>query len=148
MATTPKRTLPLVARYADIWNCQVASPEVFKERSALLDELLHTAGRQASDVKRTLMLPVICWRDQNELEHRMKLLRDRIPHFAAMSTEQIFAFFRTNLAGVLGTPDEVNDQLQAYAAVGVEELIMQWFSFDDIEGLELIAEQVLPYFTT
>jgi hypothetical protein len=41
--------------------------------------------------------------------------------------------------------DEV-EQMQAYADVGVEELIVQWVSLDDIEGLEVMAEQVLPRF--
>ena len=82
----PKRTLPLVARYADIWNCQVASAEVFKERSALLDELLHAEGRQPHDVKRTALLPVICWRDQDDLERRMNRLCSNVPHFAGMSS--------------------------------------------------------------
>jgi F420-dependent oxidoreductase-like protein len=140
----PKRTLPLVARYADIWNCQVASPEVFKERSALLNELLHAEGRQLNEVKRTVMLTLICWRDQNDLEHRMNLLRGNIPHFASMATEQL----RTALAGILGTPEMVNEQLSAYANAGVEEMILQWFSLDDIEGLEIIAEHVLPNFST
>ena len=142
----PKRTLPLVARYADIWNSQVASPELFKERSALLDDLLRAQGRQANDVKRTLMLSVICWRDQDDLERRMDLLRTGIPLFATMSTEEILEFFRTNLAGILGTPDYVIEQLNVYAAVGVEEIIMQWLAMDDIEGLATLAEHVLPHF--
>ena len=144
----PKRTLPLVARYADIWNCEMASPEVFKERSALLDELLHAEGRQPNEVKRTGMLTLICWRDQADLERRMNLLRGNVPQFAEMSTEGLLEFFRTYLAGILGTPESVNEQLSAYASAGVEEMIMSWFSIDDIEGLEIIAEYVLPHFTT
>lgn len=145
--TGPKRTLPLVARYADIWNC-LASLEVFKERSALLDELLHAEGRQPSDVKRTVMLSVICWRDQDELERRMNLLRGNVPQVAAMSTEELLEFLRTNLAGILGTPESVIEQMSAYATAGVEEMIMQWLSMDDIEGLATVAEHVLPHFTT
>src|SRR5579859_2855989 len=34
------RTLPLVARYADIWNAQLLNPEEFQERSSYLDVLL------------------------------------------------------------------------------------------------------------
>src|SRR6266581_6792803 len=41
----PKRTLPLVARYADIWNAVMISPDKFHERSVLLDKLLREAGR-------------------------------------------------------------------------------------------------------
>jgi hypothetical protein len=38
-------------------------------------------------------------------------------------------------------------ELRAYADVGVEELIIQWFGMDDLEGLQLLAEQVLPQIT-
>lgn len=144
----PKRTLPLVARYADIWNCEVASPDVFKERSALLDELLHAEGRQPNEVKRTMMLSLICWRDQDDLERRMAHLRANVPQFADMPTEELVEFFRTVLAGILGTPESVTEQLRAYASAGVEELMMSWFSTGDIEGLETIAEHVLPHFST
>src|SRR5215831_9387508 len=39
-----KRTLPLVVRFADIWNGNFLSPEAFEERSITLDQLLRTAG--------------------------------------------------------------------------------------------------------
>ena len=42
----PKHTLPLVARYADVWNGVFLSPEEFRARSAALDDLLVAAGRQ------------------------------------------------------------------------------------------------------
>jgi F420-dependent oxidoreductase-like protein len=51
----PKRTLPLAARYADIWNAVFVSPEAFQDLSSQLDTLLLAAGRQPADVKRTLM---------------------------------------------------------------------------------------------
>jgi alkanesulfonate monooxygenase SsuD/methylene tetrahydromethanopterin reductase-like flavin-dependent oxidoreductase (luciferase family) len=142
----PKRTLPLVARYADIWNCQVASPDLFKERSALLDDLLLAEGRQPTDVKRTLLIPVMCWRDSAELEERMTSFRSTFSFPEPMPNEEIIGFFRTNMAGAWGTPDEVSEQLSAYAAAGVEELIMQWFSMADVDGIATIAETVLPHF--
>src|SRR6266516_3474893 len=52
----PKRTLPLVVRYADMWNANFLSPGAFRERSATLDQLLRASGRNPSDVKRTVML--------------------------------------------------------------------------------------------
>jgi F420-dependent oxidoreductase-like protein len=144
----PKRTLPMVARYADIWNCVGASPELFEERSALLDDLLHAQGRQPTDVKRTLMLLAICWRDQADMKRRMDQLRRSIPFMAAMSSEEIVEFCRTNLAGILGTPDDVIERLDIYAAAGVEEIILQWSGMEDIEGLATLAEHVLPHFNS
>ena len=140
----PKRTLPLVARYADIWNCQMASVELFTERSRVLDELIAAAGRQPTEVKRTVMLPVLCWRNQDELEQLAQGLRNASSHVAPMMTDEIIAFFRQHLAAITGNPDQVTEQIQAYARAGVEEMMCQWILLDDLVGLEILGKEVLP----
>jgi alkanesulfonate monooxygenase SsuD/methylene tetrahydromethanopterin reductase-like flavin-dependent oxidoreductase (luciferase family) len=45
------RTLPLVARYADVWHAW-GSPRSLEEASARVDELAVRAGRQPSDIMR------------------------------------------------------------------------------------------------
>jgi alkanesulfonate monooxygenase SsuD/methylene tetrahydromethanopterin reductase-like flavin-dependent oxidoreductase (luciferase family) len=50
-----KRTLPLAAKYANIWNAVMASPERFRELNGILDDLLREAGREPGDVRRTIM---------------------------------------------------------------------------------------------
>ena len=47
----PKRTLPLVARYADVWHA-FGTPNSLAEASARIDELAIEAGRQPSDILR------------------------------------------------------------------------------------------------
>jgi F420-dependent oxidoreductase-like protein len=49
-----KRTLPLAAHYADIWNSTFLSAEDFQSHSKELDRLLQKEGRSAESVKRTL----------------------------------------------------------------------------------------------
>jgi alkanesulfonate monooxygenase SsuD/methylene tetrahydromethanopterin reductase-like flavin-dependent oxidoreductase (luciferase family) len=49
----PRRTLPLVARYADIWNATRLTPEAFRLLSAKLDELAQGAGRDPRLIPRT-----------------------------------------------------------------------------------------------
>ncbi|GAC1433315.1 MAG: LLM class F420-dependent oxidoreductase [Ktedonobacteraceae bacterium] len=102
-----KRTLPLAARYASIWNGTFLSPEKFRENSAILDDLLQKAGRKPSDVKRTMM-------------HTATFGHD---------TQQ--------------TPVMLMQQIKAYEAAGVEELMLQWFDTDNIAGLRAFAENVL-----
>jgi F420-dependent oxidoreductase-like protein len=50
-----KRTLPLVARYADAWHC-FASPQHFRELSAAVDELAAVAGRDPASIIRASSL--------------------------------------------------------------------------------------------
>ena len=102
-----KRTLPLAARYADIWNGVFLTPEKFRENNAILDGLLQKAGRKPADVKRTMM------------------------HSATFGSD-------TPL-----TPDALVQHIKAYEEAGVEELMLQWFGMDDIDGLRAFAENVL-----
>jgi hypothetical protein len=124
----------------------VAPPQVFQERSLLLDELIRSQGRQPSDVKRTVMLPVICWRNTEDRDRRLNMIRDCVPQFAAMSAEKLVEFLRSRFAGILGPPANVIERMQLYSAYGAEEMVIQWFGQDDIEGLELLAQNVLTRF--
>jgi F420-dependent oxidoreductase-like protein len=142
----PRRTLPLVARYANIWNVTRLTPDEFRALSARLDELVRAADRELSAIKRTLMIPIICGRDTAELERRVRPFRQLFPDRADMPLDALLdnlrAFF-TNL--IVGTPDEVTDTIQVYADAGVDELIIQWIAVEDLEGLQVLAEQVLPH---
>lgn len=138
------RTIPLVARYADIWNSTALAPEVFRETSALLDDLLHQNGRQPDDVRRTIMIPVVCGYNESDLERQVGWLR-LFPNLASTPLETLLDITRTQVGGVIGTPDQVAEGLSAYVKAGVEEVMVQWFVPEYIEGLELLAEHVLPH---
>jgi alkanesulfonate monooxygenase SsuD/methylene tetrahydromethanopterin reductase-like flavin-dependent oxidoreductase (luciferase family) len=143
----PKRTLPLVARFADIWNCQLPSIELFKERSGMLDSLLKKEGRQPSDVKRTIMLPAICWRDHDELERRTQSVRNAIHSMKGMPADEVIEGLKNySPNSPLGSPQEVIETFNSFAEAGVDEIIIQWFLLDDIDGLQVLAEEVLPHF--
>src|SRR5437588_5607899 len=128
----PRRTLPLVARYADIWNTIMISPDEFRERSALLDKLLIDAGRQPGDVKRTLMKRVDFGRDKAELDRQLRR-RSTDPALAGKPLDQVIEELATQRHEIVGTPDMLVKQIQVYADAGVEELMLQWFDLDDID---------------
>lgn len=75
----PKRTLPLVARYADIWNAEQGpgqvSPEEYRETSEKLDTLLKAEGRSPADVRRSVRVAAIVGRNSAEFEGRFRWLR-------------------------------------------------------------------------
>jgi alkanesulfonate monooxygenase SsuD/methylene tetrahydromethanopterin reductase-like flavin-dependent oxidoreductase (luciferase family) len=142
-ASGPRRGLPLVARYADIWNVQLLTPEEVRSRSALLDRLLMDEGRQPGDVRRTLNAPVICWRTAAERENRLRGFRV-FPEFADMPQEQLLDELQEWFLPIVGTPDEIVAQIRAYGAVGIDEVTAQWFGMDDLAGLEMLATEVLP----
>ena len=140
-----KRTLPLAARYADIWNGDNLSPQAFRERSGILDDLVRAAGRQPPDVKRTNSVFVVCGRDAAENERRVTRFRRFVPEFANAPLDEILHTLRTDWHALVGKPDEVVEQIGAFAAAGVEELMLHWVDTSEMEGLHLLAEEVLPH---
>jgi alkanesulfonate monooxygenase SsuD/methylene tetrahydromethanopterin reductase-like flavin-dependent oxidoreductase (luciferase family) len=51
---------------------------------------------------------------------------------------------RTRTKAIIGTPDEVVAQIHAYADAGIEEIMAQFLVVDDLDGLRILAEEVLP----
>jgi len=147
--TGRRRALPLVARYADVWNATGVTPDGFRELSAHLDDLVRQAGRQPADVTRTLMVPVFCGRDRAELGKRMLELERIFPYVAHQSPDALLNLARTQFRAmfrpIVGTPEQVVEQIREYARAGVEEMMVQCFVLDDFSGIELLAEHVLPY---
>lgn len=127
----PKRTLPLVAKYAEEWNGVFLTPPQFAERSERLDALLREAGRDPDRVRRSLMTGCLFGRDQATVERKLAE-RDR-------SEGQL------REAGLaVGTGSEIVEQLGAWAEAGVERIMLQWLDLDDLDGLEALAHAVLP----
>jgi F420-dependent oxidoreductase-like protein len=137
------RTLPLAARYAARWNAAFISPEAFRERSERLDELLRAAGRRSEDVHRSLMLTLIFARDRDELERRLAGRRQR-PELAGKSLDEVVAALHTAGTAIVGTPEAVLRRIRDYEAAGVQELMLQWLDLDDLDGLQALADTVLP----
>jgi alkanesulfonate monooxygenase SsuD/methylene tetrahydromethanopterin reductase-like flavin-dependent oxidoreductase (luciferase family) len=140
----PKRTLPMVAKYADIWNCHPNSLEKFSQLNSLLDDLVRQEGRRPGDVKRTVMVPVITWETPADLKRLLDF--SRAYFFGDEPDEAIVGWLRENMAGLIGPPDQVLEGLLRYQQAGVDEFIIQWFIPEELKNLEFMAKTILPHF--
>src|SRR5262249_14523525 len=132
----PKRTLPLVARHADIWNATQLSPDEFRDHSQRLDRLITEAGRTPPNRKRTLTAAVFVGRNESELEQRAAWLRSFDPGWANLPITSVLENMQSGLKSFMwGEPAKIVEQFQQYVEAGVEELAIQWGAFDDLEGL-------------
>lgn len=136
-------TLRLVARYADVWNALALSLDAFRERSARLDDLAYDAGRDPTAIRRTMMLPLYYGEDRSALDRRLAFRHSR-ENLAGKSLDEVVEQLFTTGRAIVGTPDTVVAQIQACAAAGVEELMLQYFDQEDIAGLQSFARTVLP----
>lgn len=126
-----RRTLPLAALYAREWNGIFMTPERAAELNAYLDQLLHEAGRKPEDVRRSLMTGVIFGRDGHELDGKLSA--------RTLSAEEL-----RGRGLVVGTGNEIVDQLGKFAEAGMQRVMLQWLDLDDTAGLEAMANAILP----
>jgi F420-dependent oxidoreductase-like protein len=127
----PRRTLPLVARYADEWNAVFVPPARFAELNAQLDTLIADAGRDPSNVRRSLMTGLVYGRDEATLE---RALTDKGRQGDELRERGL----------LVGTAPEIAEQIRAFGAAGVQRIMVQWLELDDVTGLEHFAAHVLP----
>jgi len=120
----PTRTLPLAAEFADEWNCVYQTPARFEESSARLDAAATGFGRDPRAIRRTMMTGAFLIRDQAEADRR---LGERDP--VALRER----------GALVGTPDEIRDQLGALEAAGLQRVMLQWLQMEDFEGMEALA---------
>ena len=124
----PRRTLPLVVRYADEWNAVLLTADEFARLDSLLDESLRDAERAPERVRRTLMTRAVFGRTEADVDRKL----DGVP--------------REDLepAVLAGTASEIVERLGLLSEAGVQRVMLQWLEVDDVDGLEAMAHSVLP----
>lgn len=126
----PRRTLPLAARFAVEWNATLQPAPAYRALTARLDALLVRQGRDPRVVRRSMMTGIVFGRS------------------AAEVTEKLERRGRTREAlrsrGILvGTGEEILEQLRELAAAGLQGIMLQWLDLDDLDGLKALAQAVL-----
>jgi len=128
----PKRTLPLVAKYATEWNTAPMNHDLFAERSAILDGLLEQNSRKPGDVKRSMMTRVLYNRDEDlvtqQLAERDITVEDAIGRGL-----------------IVGTGPMIVDQIGKWGELGMDRLMLQWIELDETDRMEAFAQDVLPH---
>lgn len=127
-----KKTLPLVAKYADEWNAVAIAASEVKARNVRLDELLQQNGRKPADVKRSLMTRILFGTTDAQVKAKLE----------AEPGEQNAA----DPVRIIGTGSAAVDQIGRFVEAGVQRFMLRWDEYDDLAGLEALARDVLPHF--
>jgi alkanesulfonate monooxygenase SsuD/methylene tetrahydromethanopterin reductase-like flavin-dependent oxidoreductase (luciferase family) len=128
-----QKTLPLVARYANEWNGVYLTPSDYRQRIARLDELLDELGRPREAIRRSMMTQCIIGRTDAEVQAKL----GESPE----ASDKLLEWNR-----VVGTPAQVVEQIGRYADAGLQRIMLMWRDQTDLDGLELLAKDVLPVF--
>jgi len=130
-----RRTLRTVARYADATNVQ-GTPEQVRRKFEVLEGHCREAGRDYSEIRRTVQLPLFLTDD---------------PAFQQRVVQGVMAFRgvgeeEARRSVLLGSVEDVKSQVQEFADAGVQEIVLAQFPRTHRESLLRFSREVIPAF--
>jgi F420-dependent oxidoreductase-like protein len=133
------RLLSIVAKYADEWNSHAPGPEAYRAKRSRLEEHCRTVGRDPDQIRRSWMGGVLIAKDRNSLQERARWLKGFLTGLHEVPVGHVLEALRSK-SWLVGTPEEIVEQLSEWTAVGVERVMLQYYDLDDIDGLRLLGE--------
>ncbi len=125
----PKRTLKIVAQYADWCNIYDNDLEFCKGRLDTLKEHCRTVGRDYNTIVKTYICDCVSLAPTHTQAESIKHASN-------------FAQYQP----MVGTPDELADQIQSYADLGFSHFMLRFADYPKTEGAKLFIKDVLPRF--
>jgi alkanesulfonate monooxygenase SsuD/methylene tetrahydromethanopterin reductase-like flavin-dependent oxidoreductase (luciferase family) len=128
-----KYTLPLVARYADVWNVPTYALGELEHKTTVLRSICQDIGRDPD----TIVLSV---------EAVMALAPDdaSLPKVCALAEKRFgIPAFGLHEGGLIGTPSAIVDRLHELQELGFGQIVLFTHDRGSDETLELLASQVI-----
>ena len=138
------RLLRLAARHADGWNAVWRwAPEAFGARAEAARVTCEQVGRDPATFRLSVGLYLLMGEDEPAARAAFERGRAAMPGGAL--DDETYETWRADTLS--GTPDQIIERIHAFAALGVEELIVApWvlpFAIPEPEQIDLFAEWIL-----
>jgi len=134
------RMARLVAEYADEFNLTSAAVSRATEAFARVRAACERIDRDPAEVTYSAMTGVLIGRDEAEVRRRVGDLMSALGRGDGDADEWLGD---RRARWVMGTPAEARERVAAFAAAGVERLMLQTFLPRDLEMVELLGEAVI-----
>lgn len=134
------RLARLVARWADGFNRVGGAPDELRASIERVNDAVDRAGRDVASVTMSFMTWVFVGRTDAEWRDRADRARRMDP--TAGSLEEYLDDLSRDC--IVGTVDQAIERMNEYAAAGVQRFVLNHELFDDLDQIELLAEEILP----
>jgi alkanesulfonate monooxygenase SsuD/methylene tetrahydromethanopterin reductase-like flavin-dependent oxidoreductase (luciferase family) len=129
-------TLPLAARYADVWNVPTYGLDKWEAASAALDAECEKIDRDPATLRRSLEAVLVLASDQAGVAAGRSVAHRRYGGPAWCLEE----------GGFIGTPAEVVDRIGEQVKKGITFFVFFPYDRGEENTLRLFAEEVMPHF--
>jgi F420-dependent oxidoreductase-like protein len=123
-----RRTIPMVARYADACNF-FGDVETVRHKVAVLEESCERIGRDPAEITKTRLGPVNIAATRAGAERNAK----RVAEIRNLDPDRIRGSFIT------GDPDSVLEQVDAFLEAGLDGMLISLPDAHDLEPIELVG---------
>jgi alkanesulfonate monooxygenase SsuD/methylene tetrahydromethanopterin reductase-like flavin-dependent oxidoreductase (luciferase family) len=126
-----RKTLRTVARFADMWNVALVTPEEADRKWGVLRRWCDEVGRDAGEIERTVSVgPIVIRDDPADAAAVIARFHERNPEMKR--------------AIITGSPAEVAHGLRGYVERGFRHIIYHTPAPVDLETIERFAAEVVP----
>lgn len=132
--TGEKRTLPIVARFADGWNAAYVPPGEFRRLNERLDQCCEREGRDPSTVKRAINLQFMLATDAAGAADARAAVEAQWGGLASRVME----------GGLTGTPDDAVERIVEYVDAGADAVNVALRAPWQPEALDAWFDDVVP----
>jgi alkanesulfonate monooxygenase SsuD/methylene tetrahydromethanopterin reductase-like flavin-dependent oxidoreductase (luciferase family) len=129
-----RRTLPLVARFADVWSIPTYGLDRWEEAALALAEECHRIGRDPATIRRSHEAVLVLAPDEASLAE------------ARAQAERRYGTpgWGLDAGGYVGTPSMVAERIAAAAERGITSFVFLTHDRGDPRTLDLLGERVVP----
>ncbi|MCU1457755.1 MAG: luciferase [Actinomycetia bacterium] len=131
-----KRTLPLVAKYADVWNLPTYALAELDRKTAVLDRECEKIGRDPGEIRRSQEAVLVIAPDDASLAEALVKADRRFPGPG----------WGLHEGGYIGTPPAIVDRIGARIEQGVTSFVFFCYDRASEATLRLVADEVMPHF--
>lgn len=149
-------TFDAVARLGQGWNSVPVGLTVMQQRIASLRTACQRVNRNVDELEISYEVQILIAPTRDAVREKLRAILALTPTGTATPQDDDFLAFVSGErdayprylteTGLVGTPDEVKQQLQAYLDIGVSHFMLWFMDAPDSDGMQLFIEQVAPVF--
>lgn len=123
-------TLKLVAKHADWWNLPGGTPENYARKLSILRRHCDVIGRDYERIRKSWLCEMVA---VAPTEAEARRLAENSP------------FYRGPDIGLIGTPEQIIEQLWRWVAIGVTHFQLRFVDFPRSDGIQRFMDEVMPH---
>ena len=128
-----KLTMKVAARHADLWNCPNLNAEGYRHKLEVLRRHCKTVGRPYEEIRKVWVGCIALAKTEEEA----RKIASSNPFLTKESR------FDPRETTVIGTPEQVVEELGRFKNLGVDYYIFRFLDFPSTDGTELFSDHVI-----